>query len=114
MVCALSLYLLKRRGRRPRSVKAAMFGVCGFYLLTAVAGAAAGPEYSVAALLAGVIPLSALALLTAKILDKTAVADGHLHDASTDDGRDTTPGIGLDDETPLGDTPEHSDAQNPV
>jgi hypothetical protein len=87
-----------------------MLGVTAFYVLCAIVAATAGPGYALAALAAGVIPLTALALLVASTRAKTADEDGRLQDRSAEAHDDPYPGIGMDDATPLGDTPEHSDA----
>ena len=82
-----------------------------FYAIAAIVAATPGPEYAVAAMLASLIPYSAALLL---------VRDGAIQDGRG--GRpaagrvrradlDPWPGIGVDDETPLGDTPEHSDEE---
>jgi hypothetical protein len=78
--------------------------------VAAVAGATAGPRYAVAALAAAVIPMAALCLLLALMRSKTDESDGRLVDASAEQDDDPFPGIGFDSSTPLGDTPEHSDA----
>jgi len=109
--CGVSLFLaLRGRGDRPRPpiVNWAIGGLLGFYVLVAAAAAAAGPEYAVAGLLAGVIPLTGLCLLIALTRSKTRASEGRLHDESAVRDDDPYPGIGMDDTTPLGDTPEHS------
>lgn len=82
----------------------------GFYLLVAAAAATAGPEYAVAGLLAGVVPLAGLCLLIALTRSKTRESEGRLQDESAYRDDDLYPGLGMDDATPLGDTREHSDA----
>jgi hypothetical protein len=72
-----------------------------FYALCATAGLAAGSKYAVAAFVAGQIPLTAVTLLTATTRAKTGTGEAADH-------RDPFPGVGVDDETPLGDTREHS------
>jgi hypothetical protein len=62
-------------------------------------------------MLASLIPYSAALLLVATARSKTVEAEGERRDASADADRDPWPGIGADDSTPLGDTPEHSDAE---
>jgi hypothetical protein len=113
IVFGLSFYLATRgQPDRPRPpvVNWAMAGLAAFYLVAAAAGATAGPEYAVAALAAGVIPMAALCLLLALMRSKTVESDGHLVDVSAQRDEDPFPGIGMDSTTPLGDTPEHSDA----
>jgi hypothetical protein len=98
---------------RPRQPKLLwpMIGLALWYAALAAAAAFAGPEYAVAGLLAGVIPLAAMALMVAVIRRKTGVTeDGRLVDISADANEDALPGIGLDDHsTQLGDTPERAD-----
>ena len=100
---ALALYLAlsKHTGPRPRSAVFAVAGCAAIYIVLAAAASVAGSEYSLAALAAGVIPLTAVSLIVATVRLKTAHGDA-------DD--DPVPGLSLDDETPLGDTSEHSDA----
>jgi hypothetical protein len=66
--------------------------------------------YGLAGLGAGVIPLTALSLLVATVRMKTVERGGAARDPTADAGDDPFPGIGMDDATPLGDTSEHSDA----
>jgi hypothetical protein len=109
----LSIYLaLGRWDDRPRPpmVYWALGGLVGFYLVIAAAAAAAGPEYALAGVLAGVIPLTGLCLLIALTRSKTRESGGVLQDESAVRDQDPYPGIGMDEATPLGDTPEHSDA----
>jgi hypothetical protein len=54
--------------------------------------------------------MAGLGLFIATVRSKTAQSGGRLRDRSAEYDEDPYPGIGLDDETPLGDTPEHSDA----
>jgi NO-binding membrane sensor protein with MHYT domain len=83
----------------------------GWYLLSAIAASTAGTEYALAALAAGMIPMTAAAILVASARSKT-VRSGHRPvDVTGVNDDDPFPGIGVDDETPLGDTPEHSDAE---
>jgi hypothetical protein len=98
------------KGPRPEWFWAAVGGVALWYVLAAIAAATAGVQYGVAAIAAGIIPMTGLSLWLAVVRQKTVVEGGHLHDRSAAASDDPHPGIGLDDETPLGDTPEHSDA----
>ena len=82
-----------------------------FYLACAIAGSAAGGAYAIAAIAAGLIPFTAASLLVATTRAKTVEAGGRRREADADADEDPYPGIGADDETPLGDTPEHSDAE---
>jgi hypothetical protein len=81
-----------------------------FYVICAIAASAVGSAYAVAATVAGLIPLTAVALLTATARAKTARGEDGLRDRSVESD-DPFPGIGADTATPLGDTPEHSTAE---
>jgi hypothetical protein len=96
--------------RRPGFYWAVAGGVA-LYLALAAGAALAGVEYAVAAVLAGAIPLAALALLIATIRRATEEDEGELRDASADADADPFPRVGLDTETALGDTRERSDAR---
>jgi hypothetical protein len=115
VVLCIALYLaLKSWPNRPRppAFTWAIVGLTAWYVVAAAAGAIVGARYAVAALLAGIIPLTALCLLLATTRVKTVEAgDGRLVDTTPQADRDPAPGIGMDDETPLGDTTEHSDAE---
>jgi hypothetical protein len=110
---ALSLYMALRPmpGRADRRIFWPMVALGVWYVALAAAASAAGPEYAVAGLAAGVIPLSALALMLAVTRRKTVVDEhGQLRDVSAGREDDPWPGIGLDDhETQLGDTPQRAD-----
>jgi hypothetical protein len=108
-VAALYLALRGLPGKpAQRSLLRPMVGLAAFYALCALAAGTAGPAYALAGLLAGVIPLTALALMVATARTKTDDSDGRLRDLSADADDDPFPGIGLDDETPLGASPEHA------
>jgi hypothetical protein len=110
VVLALSLYLAFAPWPghpRRREMYWAIAGATFFYIAAAGAAALDGPEYAVAALAAGVIPLSALALIVATARAKT-LAGERLRDASAAAHDDPYPGVGADEETPMGHTPEHS------
>jgi hypothetical protein len=81
-----------------------------FYVICAIAASVAGGAYAVAAMVAGLIPLTAVALLTATARVKTAWDGDGLGDRSAESD-DPFRGIGADSATPLGDTPEHSTAE---
>jgi hypothetical protein len=82
-----------------------------WYLINAAAGAIAGAKYVIVAIAAGIIPMTAAALVIATARVKTE-GEGDRHIDQTPEGdSDPFPGVGMDDETPLGDTPEHSDAE---
>jgi hypothetical protein len=82
-----------------------------FYVLCALAGLIAGGAYAVAATIAGLIPLTAVTLLTAAARAKTAGGADGRRETTAGASDDPFPGIGGDDATPLGDTNEHSDAE---
>jgi hypothetical protein len=113
-VFAASLFVARRGLRdRPAPGFGWLMGLLGaFYAMAAIVAATAGPEYAVAAMLASLIPYSAALLLYATARSKTVEEEGRRRDAAADD-LDPWPGIGVDDETPLGDTPEHS-GEEPV
>jgi hypothetical protein len=100
----LALYLAYggRHGPRPKGLTWMVPAVAAWYVVNAIAAAIAGGKYVIAALGASIIPLTAAALLIASVRTKTAQGTSH---------QDPAPGIPLDDETPLGDTTEHSDAE---
>jgi hypothetical protein len=114
IVCGMSVYLATRGAiERPnhRGFDWALAGVALFYIAVAIAASAAGPEYALAGIAAGIIPLTATALLVATARSKTIKQDGRLRDESADASADPFPGIGIDESTALGDTPQHSDAR---
>jgi hypothetical protein len=95
-------------GPRPPVFHWALGGVAVFYLLAAVIAAFADPAYGVATLLAGIVPATAVALVLATTRAKTVRSGGRLRDTSADDENDPYPGIGMDDDTPVGATTEHA------
>lgn len=108
---SLWLALGHRRDRPPTGTAWLVAGTVVFYLLCAGAAMAAGGAYAIAAMAAGLIPLTAAALLSAASRVKTVSRGDHRDDASAAASDDPFPGIGGDDATPLGDTSEHSDAE---
>ena len=82
-----------------------------FYLLCAGAALASGTEYAAAALAAGLFPLTAVTLITATTRAKTVGTGDGMRETTAAAHDDPFPGVGADDETPLGDTSEHSDAE---
>jgi hypothetical protein len=109
--CAISFALaFGRFGDRPRPTGVAWLIplTIVFYLLCAGAAMIAGGKYGIAAVLAGLIPLTAATLLTATARAKTVGSDRAPRDVSAVEDTDPYPGIGMDSETPLGDTPEHA------
>jgi peptidoglycan/LPS O-acetylase OafA/YrhL len=110
----LAMYMaFGRWGHRPRPTGVVWLipAAAVFYVLCAGAAVISGGEYVVAAVLAGFIPMTAATLLVATARAKTVGDDEHLRDVTGEANDDPFPGIGADDETPLGDTPEHSDAE---
>jgi hypothetical protein len=102
-----------RWGHRPRATGVAWLipATAVFYLLCACAAVISGGEYAVAAIAAGLIPLTATTLLTATARAKTVGDDDARRETTAAASADPFPGIGMDDDTPLGDTPEHSEAE---
>jgi hypothetical protein len=110
---AVSLYLAYGNGGRNAAGGLWWLVPAGavFYLVAAIAGLAfAGDEYMLAALGAGLIPLTAASLIIATARSKTVHSGDRRVDPTPEDDS-PFPGVGMDDETPLGDTPEHSDAE---
>jgi hypothetical protein len=99
---------------RPKGLYPAVGVTAGFYAVTALAaGLFAGPEFAVATIAAGLIPLTVVTLSIAAARSKTAESGGRYRDLSAADHDDPYPAIGLDDERPLGDTPDAHDEINP-
>ena len=99
----LGLYLAYGRPRErpvPRGVAWLVPAAVAFYVAAAVAASMAGSKYVMIALAASLVPVTAAALIVATVRVKTESGD--------DDHEDPFPGMGADDETPLGDTREHS------
>jgi hypothetical protein len=97
--------------RRTRMAAQAVSGVLvAFYLACAAAAALAGAPYALAAVFAGTIPISTALLVVATARLKTAEEDGRLRELSAEGHEDPAPGIGMDADSPLGDTSQHSDA----
>jgi hypothetical protein len=97
----IAAYLALRPGQGPMKpiLAWAIAGLALFYVAVAAGAALAGPEYTLAALIAGLVPMTAACLWVATVRRKTTEGDD-----------DPYPGLALDDETALGDTPAHSDA----
>jgi hypothetical protein len=111
IACGVALYLAAGPwpGRpKVRGTYWALTGTFGFYLVTAlVALVALGIAEAIAVLLAGLIPMTAVAICLAHVRQKTeATPDGALVDDAAEDHADAVPGLGVDDVRPLGDTPE--------
>jgi uncharacterized membrane protein YhaH (DUF805 family) len=112
-VLGVSAYLALRRRDRPLpgGVAWVLAALVVFYAVNTAVAAIAGTKYALATVLASTIPLSAALLLMATMRSKSAQAGGRPLDPTAADAGDAAPGIGMDDDTPLGDTPEHSDAE---
>jgi hypothetical protein len=117
LACLLAIYLAVGPwpGRpRPRWTGPLIGGVFAFYAICALAAALfSGPTESIAALLAGVIPMTAAALWVATTRAKTRSGADRRRDPAAADGDDPFPGLGPDDRRPLGDTPEAHDEISP-
>jgi hypothetical protein len=112
MAFAVAVWLAfgdRSRGPRPRFAYVVFGAFSVIYLVGAVAGAFVGWEYALAAILAGVIPLTAVSLIIATATAKTEPDGRGLHDTAAERHDDPYPGIGVDTETPLGDSPEIHD-----
>jgi hypothetical protein len=110
----LALWLaFGRWGDRPsaRGVAWLIPATVAFYVIAALAGLLAGGKYALAAIGAGMIPLTAATLIVATTRAKTVGDDDTRAETTAGQHTDPFPGVGMDDETPLGDTPEHSDAE---
>jgi hypothetical protein len=111
---ALSLYFaFGRSSDRPaaRGVVWLIPATALFYAICAVVALFSGGTYAIAALGAGLIPLTAATLITATARAKTTAVGGERRETAAADHTDPFPGVGVDDSTPLGDTAEHSDAE---
>jgi hypothetical protein len=114
IACGLAIYLTAGPwpGRpKVRGLYWPLVGTLAFYgICSLVAMLVLGPSAALAVLLAGVVPLTAVALWVAQVRRKTAVGrDGRLVDASAEDNADPVPSIGADDSRPVGDSPELHD-----
>ena len=110
----ISLYLVYGRpSEHPRAsgVSWLVPATAVFYVAVAAAAAFSGSKYVIAAVAAAGIPLTAAALIVATSRSKTASSDDARCDKTAADDDDPLPGIGIDENTPLGDTAEHSHAE---
>jgi hypothetical protein len=110
---AVYLAIRPEAGRPPpRGYAPLMGGLAAFYLISAAAADTLGHDYAVIALLAGTVPTTAATLTYATARRKTRITeDGRLIDESVADDS-PIPGVGFDDSTPLGDSPElHDDIE---
>jgi hypothetical protein len=96
---------------RPKGMRWVLAGLGAFYAICAsAAGAFVGPGAGIATLLAGVVPLTAVAIWVAHMRTKTVGDDEpRYRDAVAEDHEDPVPGIGFDATRPLGDTPAAHD-----
>jgi hypothetical protein len=118
LACCLAMYVALGPWRghpRPKGgLQWAIGGVVAFYVVCAVAaGTFAGWTAALASLLAGVIPLTAVAIWIAMARSKTVAEGGARRDRSAEDSNDPYPGIGVDDARPMGDTPQAHDEISP-
>jgi hypothetical protein len=94
-----------RPGWYPKVIAAAL----GAYAVIGIGGAIVDPDLGLAAFLAGIIPVTGLALVLATIRGKTIRGEDGLEDRAAADHTDSAPGLGIDPSTPLGDTSEVPD-----
>jgi hypothetical protein len=112
----IALHLASRRepGRPPPApLWAILGGIALFYLVAAAVAAPLGAAYAIAALLASLIPMTAVTLAFATARNRTHASGGRLHDPTAEEEDDPLPAVGMDDATPLGDTPEAHDEISP-
>jgi hypothetical protein len=92
---------------RTREMTWLVAGVAAFYAICTLAAVIfAGFAEAVATLLAGIIPMTGAALWVATTRGKTLWQKDRPEDAALGADDDPFPGVGIDDERPLGDTPE--------
>jgi hypothetical protein len=117
VLCAFGLSMYFAFGRWshrpiPTGVAWLVPATAAFYLVCAAVAVISGGEYALAALAAGIVPLTAVTLIVATSRAKTVGdGDGGRRETTAAAESDPFPGIGVDDETPVGDTSEHSDAE---
>src|SRR4051794_11696224 len=114
--CALALHLALGRwqGRQRLPWSGVLIGgIALVYGVCAIAAALfAGPAAAIATLLAGIIPMTAVAVWVATTRSKTGRGEATRDPAAEDDS--PFPGIGADDATPPGATPEAHDELSPL
>jgi hypothetical protein len=113
VACGLAIYLAAGPAQdRPR-LKGSEWLIGGVFAFYAVASLAAmlflGPAEAIATLLAGIIPMTAVAVWLATARAKTGQAGDVLVDEAAADHEDPIPGMGFDDRRPVGDTPHAHD-----
>jgi hypothetical protein len=91
----------------PKGFAPLMAGLAAFYVISAIAASENGAAYAFAALVAGTIPATAAVLSYATARRKTWQRED-VEDLSVEDDS-PFPGVGFDDRTPLGDSPELHD-----
>jgi hypothetical protein len=114
IACGLAMYLAAGPWPGHPPVRGSYWflgGTFAFYGVTAlVALFALGIGAAIAVLLAGVIPMTAVAIWLAHVRRATvATPDGRLIDESVTDDDDPVPSLGADELTPMGDTPDAHD-----
>ena len=114
VACGLALYLAAGRWEDRPKVRGSYWLIGGTFAFYAVCALAAmlflGPAEAIAVLLAGIIPLTAVAVWLAGVRTKTrAERDGVLVDDTAADHEDPFPGLGAETQRPLGDTPDLHD-----
>jgi hypothetical protein len=115
---AVTVYLAagpSAEGPPVRGTYWALTGTAAFYALCAlIAALFLGFDEAVAVLLAGMIPLTAVAIWLAHARQKTTVAGRgtRVEDAAADN-TDPIPGMGIDDHRPMGDSPAVHDDISP-
>ncbi|MDX6731317.1 MAG: hypothetical protein QOC54_1265 [Baekduia sp.] len=114
IACGLAIYLATGPEAGKPRVRGSYWFLTGTFAFYAVAALAAlfalGIDEAIAVLLAGLIPMTAVALWLAHVRQKTRTTpDGALVDTAADDHTDPVPGLGADDQRPLGDTPDAHD-----
>jgi hypothetical protein len=114
IACGLAIYLAAGPWPGRPAVRGSYWllaGTLAFYGVSSLAALfALGIDEAIAVLLAGVIPMTAVAIWLAHVRRRTRVTpDGRLIDESAQDHEDPVPGVGADDLRPLGDSPDLHD-----
>jgi hypothetical protein len=81
----------------PRGFYWVFGGVAAIYLIAGAVAALYNPLWGTAAVVAGVVPLTAVALLFATMRSKTVEKDGRVQDVAAADENDPYPAIGMND-----------------
>jgi hypothetical protein len=114
IACGLALYLAAGRWDGRPKVRGSYWFISGTFAFYAVCSLAAllflGLAEAIVVLLAGIIPMTAVAVWLAGVRAKTrARRDGVLIDDTADDHEDPFPGLGVEDRRPMGDTADAHD-----